>query len=163
MSRYELVSTWHIDASPERVWNALQDVPRWPVWWSYVLEVETLERGGAGGIGAVHRITWGTTVPYQLTFSMRRTVTECPRLLEYLFEGDLHGTGRWTLLPQGAATEVRHDWDVTTPGTWMAMMSPLLGPMFRWNHGLVMADGAGGLARHLAAQLADPTVAKRIS
>jgi hypothetical protein len=102
-------------------------------------------------------------VPYQLTFSMRRTVAQRPQLLEYLFEGDLHGTGRWTLLPQGAATEVRHDWDVTTPGTWMAMMSPLLGPMFRWNHGLVMADGAGGLARHLAAQLADPPVAQRIS
>src|SRR5690349_19140487 len=111
MSRYELVSTWHIDASPERVWNALHDVPRWPVWWSYVLEVETLERG-ADGIGAVHRITWGTTVPYQLTFSMRRTVAQSPQLLEYLFEGDLHGTGGWTLLPQGAATEVRHDWDV---------------------------------------------------
>jgi hypothetical protein len=154
MSRYELVSTWRVEAPIHRVWSVLEDVARWPSWWSYVLDVETLERGGPGGIGDTHRLTWGTTVPYQLTVSMRRSVSQAPRLMESTFEGDLHGTTRWTLAQQGAATEVRHDWDVTTPGTWMSMMSPLLGPMFRWNHGLVMADGAGGIARHLAAQLA---------
>jgi carbon monoxide dehydrogenase subunit G len=152
MSRYALTSQWHVDAPIDAVWNVLQDVAGWRRWWSYVLEVEELERGGPGGIGAVHRLTWGTTFPYLLTFTMRRTVSQRPQLMESIFEGDLHGVGRWTLTPHGNATEVSHDWDVTTPGTWMSMMSPLLGPMFRWNHGLVMADGAQGLARHFAAR-----------
>jgi hypothetical protein len=59
--------------------------------------------------------------------------------------------GRWSLNPHGTGTEVRYDWEVSTAGAWMNMMSPLLGPMFRWNHGLVMADGARGLSRYLAA------------
>lgn len=151
MNRHELVSTWHLAAPVDRVWDVLQDVAGWPRWWSYVLEVETLSQGEASGIGAEHRLTWGTTVPYQLTFTMRRTVAQRPYLMESHFNGQLHGVGRWTLAPRGAGTEVRHDWEVTTPGTWMTMISPLLGPMFRFNHGFVMADGATGLSRFLAA------------
>jgi uncharacterized protein YndB with AHSA1/START domain len=149
MSRYELVSHWHLNAPIEAVWNALYDVASWPRWWSYVLDVEDLESGDAAGIGAVRRFTWGSALPYQLSFTMKTTVVQRPHLLEAIAEGELNGVGRWTLREQGAATEVRYDWEVTTARTWMNVMSPVLGPMFRWNHGLVMADGAKGLARYL--------------
>jgi carbon monoxide dehydrogenase subunit G len=151
MSRYELTTHWHVDAPIDAVWHALNDVASWPKWWSYVLEVEELTRGDASGLGAVHTLTWGTAFPYLLTFTMRRTVMQRPHRIEAIFEGQLNGIGRWSLNPHAQGTEVRYDWEVTTAGAWMNMMSPLLGPMFRWNHGLVMADGARGLSRYLAA------------
>lgn len=151
MSRYQLSSHWHVDAPVVSVWNALLDVPRWTTWWSYVLAVETLQPGDARGIDAVHRLTWGTTVPHQLSFTMRRTVVQAPWRMEAVLEGDVNGTGRWVLQEKPGGTEVLHDWDVSTASAWMNALSPLLGPMFRWNHGLVMAEGALGLARHLGA------------
>lgn len=150
MSRYDLTSHWHVDAPIDEVWRALIDIANWPRWWSYVLEVEELVPGDASGLESVHKLTWGTAFPYLLSFTIRRTVLQPPHLIEAIFEGDLNGVGRWTLTPQGSATEVRYDWEVSTAGAWMNVMSPLLGPMFRWNHGLVMADGARGLSRYLA-------------
>jgi uncharacterized protein YndB with AHSA1/START domain len=152
MSRYELVTHWHLNAPIGAVWDALHDVAGWPKWWSYVLDVEPLERGDGTGMGALHRITWGSALPYQMTFNMRTSVIQRPTVIEAIAEGDLNGVGRWTLTQAGAATEVRYDCDVSTARAWMNVMSPLLGPMFRWNHGQVMADGAQGLARYLAAK-----------
>lgn len=152
MSRHELVTYWHLDAPIDKVWQALADVAAWPRWWSYVREVQEMARGDASGVGSVHRLTLGTTVPYQLTFTMQRTVVQRPQRMEAFFEGELTGTGRWTLGELGTGTAVRYDWDVTIARTWMNVMSPVLGPMFRWNHGHVMADGGRGLARYLAAQ-----------
>jgi uncharacterized protein YndB with AHSA1/START domain len=150
MSRYELVSHWHLNAPIGAVWDALCDVASWPKWWSYVLDVQELERADAAGIGAVRRITWGSALPYQLTFTMQTTVLQRPHLIEVIAEGDLNGFGRWKLTELGAATEVHYYSEVTTARAWMNVMSPLLGPMFRWNHGQVMADGQQGLARYLA-------------
>jgi uncharacterized protein YndB with AHSA1/START domain len=152
MSRYQLVSHWHLDAPIATVWTALYDVARWPQWWSYVLDVEQVERGDATGVGAAHRITMGNALPYQLGFTMRFAVVQAPRLLQVITEGELNGEASWTLEEQGGATAVRYDWDVSPARTWMNVMAPVLGPMFRWNFGQVMADGAGGLARHLAAR-----------
>ena len=150
MSSYELVSHWHLQAPIGAVWDALSDVASWPRWWSYVLEVQELERGDAAGIGAVRQFTWGSALPYQLTFTMQTTVIQRPHVLEAIAEGELNGVGRWTLTQLPDATEVRYDWEVTTTRSWMNVMSPVLGPMFRWNHGQVMADGQQGLARYLA-------------
>ena len=150
MSRYQLTSTWHLDASIDRVWVALYDVASWPKWWSYVQEVEEIEAPDAAGIGALRRFTWGSALPYQLSFTMRTSAVERPYILEAIAEGELSGVGRWTLIPRGStATEVRYDWEVSTARAWMNVMAPVLGPMFRWNHGQVMAAGARGLAQYL--------------
>jgi len=150
MSRYDLVSHWHVEAPIERVFQVVHAVEGWPRWWPQVRQVVLLERGDADGVGDVHRVIWGTTVPYQLTLTVKRMVVQRPWRLDLLLEGDLHGNGRWLLREQGGATVIQHDWHVATTRTWMNVMSPVLGPMFRWNHGILMADGARGLARLLA-------------
>jgi hypothetical protein len=149
MSRYELATDWYLEAPVERVWDAIFDVASWPKWWSYVLQVEQMEPGDASGVGAVRRFTWGSALPYQLSFTMRTTVVQRPHVLEAVAEGELTGVGRWTLESQGAATRVRYDWEVTTSRAWMNVMAPVLGPMFRWNHGQVMSAGGRGLAQYL--------------
>jgi hypothetical protein len=149
MSSYQLVSHWHFAAPIDCIWDGLNDVPSWPKWWKYVLAVEELEPGDPTGVGAVRRYTWGSRLPYRLTFSMRTTVVQSPRLLEGVAQGELNGTGRWTLSQAGPNTHVQYDWQVSTSRAWMNALAPVLAPMFRWNHGEVMAEGARGLARFL--------------
>ena len=88
-------------------------------------------------------------MPYSLSFSMRTTVVKSPHLLEGVAQGELNGMGRWTLSQEGLNTHVRYDWEVATSRAWMNTLAPILAPMFRWNHGEVMAEGARGLARYL--------------
>ena len=154
MSRYQLESHWHLDAPIEAVWDALFAVEDWPKWWPSVLEVRPITPGDAMGVGAVRHFTWGSALPYQLGFQMRTTQVRKPYLLEGVAEGELSGVGRWTLSPSasGNGTEVRYDWEVNTTRTWMNVMAPFLGPMFRWNHGKVMAAGATGLNAWLRAR-----------
>jgi polyketide cyclase/dehydrase/lipid transport protein len=149
MNSYQLVSHWYFAAPIDCIWDGIYDVETWPKWWKYVLAVEELERGDATGVGAVRRYTWGSRLPYRLTFSMRTTRVDSPQLLEGVAQGELDGTGRWTLSQHGAHTHVRYDWQVSTSRAWMNALAPVLAPAFRWNHGEVMAEGARGLARYL--------------
>jgi uncharacterized protein YndB with AHSA1/START domain len=143
MNRYALVSYWHLDAPIDRVWAALFAVDEWPRWWKYVLAVQEIEAGD----------TWGSRLPYRLSFQMRVTVVQQPYRLEGEAFGELIGSGRWSLQPEDATTHVRYDWDVQTSRRWMNALAPLLSTAFKWNHGQVMAEGARGLARHLAVPL----------
>ena len=149
MNSYQLVSHWYFAAPIECIWDGIYEVESWPRWWKYVLAVEELEPGDATGVGAVRRYTWGSRLPYRLKFSMRTTRVNSPQLLEGVAQGELDGTGRWTLSQNGAHTHVQYDWQVSTSRAWMNALAPVLAPAFRWNHGEVMAEGARGLARYL--------------
>jgi hypothetical protein len=149
MKGYDLVTVWRLAAPVDRVWQAIYDVALWPQWWPYVLAVDDLEQGSASGIGAVRRFRWASALPYQLSFNMRTTVVERPYRLEAEASGELVGLGRWLLTEEGAATHAQYQWQVSTSRRWMSVLAPALGPVFRWNHGQVMAAGERGLARHL--------------
>jgi Polyketide cyclase / dehydrase and lipid transport len=155
MKRYELVSHWHLAAPIDRVWDAIFEVSVWPRWWKYVLAVDELAKGLPSGVGAVRRFRWGSALPYQLSFTMRSTIVERPNLLEGEASGELMGLGRWMLTADGNTTHVRYDWQVETGRQWMSALAPVLAPVFRWNHGKVMAAGARGLAQFLGVELLD--------
>ena len=147
---FALTTNWILEAPVEPVWRALIAVEDWPAWWRAVARVERLEDGDAQGIGALRRLTWRTALPYTLTFAMRTTRIEPMRLIEGRAEGELDGTGRWTITPDGTATRVRYDWTVRVTKPWMIALSPILRPVFAWNHGKVMGWGYEGLTRKLA-------------
>ena len=56
----------------------------------------------------------GAKLPYELSFEMRTTRVERPRLLEGEASGGLAGTGRWRLFEQDDATAVTYEWNVAT-------------------------------------------------
>jgi uncharacterized protein YndB with AHSA1/START domain len=151
LKRYELVTGWQLGAPIERVWQALVRPQDWPRWWRYVKSAVLLEPGDANGIGARTRYTWSSRLPYTLSFEMRTTRASAPLLLEGEASGDLQGTGRWQLAARGDVTHVFYDWRVGTTSRWMNLLSPLLAPVFAWNHDQVMREGGRGLARHLGA------------
>jgi hypothetical protein len=153
MAQFSLVTYWHLDASIERVWEALVAVEDWPRWWRYLHEVVTLENGDSKGVGSLRRYIWSSKLPYRLTFEMRTTALERPTLIEGIALGDLNGMGRWQLRSLGNSSGVRYEWTVATGKTWMNILGPLLAPLFEWNHNQVMFEGGKGLAHHLGVAL----------
>jgi uncharacterized protein YndB with AHSA1/START domain len=109
---FHLVSEWRFATPIERIWAELIRPEDWPDWWRAVKKVETISAGGRDGIGAVRRFTCGTALPYRLSFDMTATKVEPMSLIEGEARGELDGTGRWTLSPEGEGTHVRYDWIV---------------------------------------------------
>jgi hypothetical protein len=151
--RYALTTHWVLDAPIDQGWDALVAVEDWPRWWRYVHAVVELEAGDAQGLGALRRYTWSSRLPYRLAFAMRTTAMTRPTLLEGRAEGDLNGTGRWSLRALERGTLARYEWSVVTAKAWMNALAPLLAPVFAWNHDQVMRAGGEGLARHLGVAL----------
>ena len=78
--------------------------------------------------------------------------------LEGIASGDLEGTGSWTFKETAGITEVHCNWHVATNIGWMNAFAFLLKPLFRYNHGLVMKNGAMALAKRLDAPLIEVTL-----
>ncbi len=151
--QFQLVTEWDLDAPVERVRSLLTNVKEWPLWWRAVSQAELLQRGDANGLGAVHRMTWNTALPYQFTFDSRTTRIEPMSIIEGRASGELDGVGLWTLRPEGARTHVLYDWNVAVTKPWMKALAPILRPVFVWNHNVVMGWGEEDIGARLKATI----------
>lgn len=154
MRHYAFTTRWQLQAPVGPVWDAIVDVGSWPRWWKHVHAVEPLCPGDPNGLGAAHRYTWIGRLPYTLTFDARVTEIALHRSVKAEAIGDLRGSGHWTFTEDNSGTHVRYDWQVTTSKPWMNLLTPLLHPIFRWNHDQIMTEGGQALARHLGVGLA---------
>lgn len=148
-SHFDLVSQWRIEAPAERVWAALTDPDAWPRWWPYVLGVQTLREGAADGVGSVRRMQWATRLPYRLLIEVEAVESVRLQRLRARSRGQLDGEGLWLLRADCGGTDVTYVWRVRVVKRWMRWLSPLLAPLFRWNHDAVMRAGEVGLRRYL--------------
>ena len=150
---YNFNMVWRFDAPVEKVWDMINRPEEWPRWWSNCRRVERLDEGDAQGVGARRRFSMQTMLPYQLQFEITSTHSEAPSLLEGEARGNLEGTVRWELISEGQGTRVLYNWTVRPTKPWMRLLSPLLRPVFMWNHRSMMRNGGRGLARMMGAHL----------
>jgi carbon monoxide dehydrogenase subunit G len=151
---YKFTTVWRFDAPIEKVWAFIKDSETWSDWWKGVLRVEKLKDGDARGVGAIHRSTWKSALPYKLIFDSETVRIEELKLIEVRAFGELDGTGIWTLTAEDAnTTRVAYDWRVKTTKRWMNLLAPLAKPFFRWNHNVIMNWGGVGLANKLNCKL----------
>jgi hypothetical protein len=153
MADYEFVTIWRVKAPLEKVWDLIFHSEEWPAWWRGVERVEKLKDGDANNVGAVHRYTWKSKLPYRLIFDVKTTRVEPKTTLEGDAIGELQGHGRWHLASDGGVTTVRYDWKVETNKCWMNYLAPIARPIFQWNHNVVMGWGGEGLAKRLGVEL----------
>ena len=162
MADYHYVSTWQLKAPIGQVWAALNDLEHLPAWYSGVQEARELAPGDAQGVGRRVRYVIKGRLPLRLAFEATTTRSVPPRDQELRAEGELAGTGRWSLEQQGEVTTVRYHWDVRTTRSWMNLLAPLARPIFAWNSRGVMLQAGEGLAGFLdvplvAAEFTAPT------
>lgn len=150
MSSYEFVSVWTIDAPLGAVWAAIKDSEAWPTWWRGVVRVVELKPGDDDGLGAVHRSTWKSALPYKLEFDSEIIRIEELKLIEARAFGELDGSGLWQFSETDSGVSVQYDWLVQTTKPWMNLIAPLAKPVFKWNHDVIMLWGEEGLRKRLA-------------
>ena len=73
MAQYEFVTVWRVQAPLEQVWDLIFHSENWAEWWRGVEKVEKLKDGDANHIGAIHRYTWKSKLPFRLIFEMKST------------------------------------------------------------------------------------------
>lgn len=150
MADYNFVTTWQFDAPQHRIWDLILNCEHWPTWWRGVEKVEKLRDGNANSVGAIHRYTWKSKLPYRLVFDMETTRVEPVSIIEGRAIGELKGNGCWQLSHAGGITTVRYDWKVETTKAWMNLLAPIAKPLFKWNHDVVMDWGRQGAERKLS-------------
>jgi len=149
VKQYHFVSTWEVEAPMGPVFDLIAQPVAWPQWWRGVTDVRLLAAGEPDGTGIVHRFTFRSLLPYDLTFDVRSTLIDPPARVFGDASGDLVGRGRWFLIPTPGGTRVRYEWDVATSEWWMNALGLVAGPLFSWNHDVIMRWGEEGMRARL--------------
>lgn len=150
---YSFTSQWQFRAPLTKVWDAIYESEKWPEWWSSVKEVTEIEKGNEEGIGSVRVYTLSSPTKYKLKFKLLVTERQDHKLLKGLANGDLEGTGIWRFSEKDGISTAECEWQVATTISWMNYFSFFLAPLFRFNHSLVMQQGAKSLAKKMNADL----------
>ena len=146
MASYSFVTEWRLEAPQDRVYEAIHDTLAWPDWWPAVKAVEEIRPATArNGIGSVRRYTFKGSLPYTLSFDLTVERIEPPTTLAGRADGELEGTGVWTLREEDGVTFVRYDWNIRTNRWWMNLLAPVARGVFKRNHDFVMRSGAKGI------------------
>ena len=154
---YAFLTVWRLPAPPEAIFDVLEDVEALPRWWpSVYLRVTPV--AGRERTYDLHTKGW---LPYTLRWRLTATRNERPRHLGIEASGDFEGTGLWTLVPDGAGTEVRFDWRIRAEKPLLRRLSWLLKPVFSANHAWAMRRGEESLRRELARRGAAPSLSSR--
>jgi uncharacterized protein YndB with AHSA1/START domain len=130
-AEYVFVDEWDVDAPQEQVFDALADAGTYPEWWTIYKDVET---DGPPRVGRVSKQKFKAKLPYTLTTTSRLVSLERPNGFEVDVDGDLRGHGTWTLTPRDGKVHVRFDWKVFADRPLLRYLTPVLRPLFRWNH-----------------------------
>jgi uncharacterized protein YndB with AHSA1/START domain/quercetin dioxygenase-like cupin family protein len=140
---YVFVDEWDVAAQPEAVFDAIADARTYPQWWRPVyIDVDA---DGPAELGKESRQHFKGRLPYHLHTRSTVTALDPPRSVTAEVDGDLRGTGTWTLTPTASGTHVRFDWQVHADRRLLKALTPLLRPLFRWNHNWAIARAMDGL------------------
>jgi uncharacterized protein YndB with AHSA1/START domain len=146
-NQYRFVTNWTVEATPEEVFEILQDAERLPAWWPSVYRsVRTVPLEDGSKKRLLETQGW---LPYRLRWEARVVEHEPPRLLGIRASGDFEGRGLWTLGEIGTSTRVRYEWSVRAEKPLLRRLSFALKPLFAWNHRWAMERGRESLELEL--------------
>src|SRR5438874_1304462 len=131
-AEYVFLDEWDVDAPQEAVFEALADARTYPIWWSPIYK--EVDADGPPAVGCASRQSFKAKLPYTLSTVSTIVRLEPPHEFEVEVDGDLRGRGVWTLSPVGDRVHVRFDWRVHADRALLRILTPVLRPLFRWNH-----------------------------
>ena len=144
---YVFVDEWDVDAPQEVVYDIVADARTYPEWWKPVyISVEGDEK--------VTRHHFKGRLPYTLKMRAEMVREERPRRFEVDVDGDLRGKGIWTFTPRNGRTHVRWDWIGFADRPLLRHLTPILRPLFRWNHNSAVARAREQLEPYARARAA---------
>ena len=152
LNKYHFEDHWEVPFAIDRVWTVLSRARDFPVWWQGVyLSVDPLDDAGEPRVGARVAAVARGWLPYKLRFTIETTKLEKPQLIAFKASGDFEtDESSWLLTPNGAGTHVVLDWNPIVEKRVVKLLSPLLKPIFRWNHQWTMDRGQSQIIEYLS-------------
>jgi len=145
---YHFEDHWHVPFLIDKVWDVLACAEDFPVWWQGVYLSTT--KVSDNRIAAVAR-GW---LPYKLRFEIETIRREKPGLIEFKATGDFRtDSSRWILQAEDGGTHVVLDWNPIVDKSIVRLLSPILKPLFEWNHHWTMQRGERQIADYIRTQL----------
>lgn len=142
MSGFEFRDAWSVAADPVVVRDVLVDLEHYPAWWPQVVAVAKIDDDTA-------RVLCRSTLPYTLDLVLV-AVHRGPTLLETRIEGDLVGSVRWRISPDGSGTRLDFGQEVEVDRPVLRVAARGVRPLLEWNHHRMMAGCRTGLDQRLA-------------
>jgi uncharacterized protein YndB with AHSA1/START domain len=141
---YRFRSNWELDASRAQVFDVLRKGENYERWWPQVRRSTRLS-------DETYELVARSFLPYELRMvATESIVDEDTGVLEANLDGDLEGFSRWTLTERGDKTFALFDEEVVTHKRLLNVLSPVVKPLLRYNHAVMMRQGEQGLRRYLA-------------
>jgi hypothetical protein len=148
-NEYRFVDRWSIDATVEDAYEIVGDTLGYPRWWGQVF-VAVEGDGGPPRPGRHVKIVSRGFLPYLLRWEAEVTEAGPPRRFAFTMQGDFVGAGSWTFEAAGGGTNAVFDFRPRVEKPGVKQLSPVLKPLFRWNHGWAMKRGHEGVNALLA-------------
>jgi uncharacterized protein YndB with AHSA1/START domain len=142
-AEYVFIDEWDVHAPQERVFEALADARTYPEWWTPIYR--EVEADGPPEVGRSSRQRFKAKLPYTLSTVSTIVQMDPPSRFEIEVDGDLRGRGIWTLTPRNGMVHVRFDWHVFADRALIRRLTPVLRPLFRWNHNAAIKAAMRGL------------------
>ena len=152
IKKYHFITNWRVEATCQEVYITLKeanDLKRW--WHSVYLDVKTLEKGDAHGLGKVVELYTKGWLPYTLKWQFRVTEVHPNTFSGFSLEafGDFVGRGIWTFEQDGAFCNIVYDWEIEAEKPLLKYLSFLMKPIFSANHLWAMRKGLESLVLEL--------------
>lgn len=150
-NEYHFVTRWRMRAQREEVFAVLTDSESLTRWWPSVYRrVQPIAPStGPDGVGKRLLLDTQGWLPYRLRWELRVVEHQPPSRLALEATGDFVGSGVWTLVQDGNATEVKYVWAIRAEKPLLRHFSFLLKPVFALNHRWAMARGLESLELEL--------------
>jgi uncharacterized protein YndB with AHSA1/START domain len=141
--QYVFIDEWDVDAPQDQVFDVLVDSRTYPEWWT-----PTYVSGKADGppvLGSVAKVRFRGKLPFVFEVTSRLVRVDRPHEFEAHVEGDLRGIAIWTLTPWNGKVHVRFDWRVFADHPLIRFLTPVVRPLFRWNHKMAIGQAMRNL------------------
>jgi hypothetical protein len=163
-AEYHFVTIWKIRGTAHEVAEVLGDPVGLARWWpSVYLEVRELEPGDpVTHVGRVVDLYTKGWLPYTLRWRFRITESRGDAGFALAAEGDLVGSGAWTLEQRGDIVDVQYDWRIRADKPLLRYGTFIFRPVFGANHRWAMARGEESLRLELRRRRAT-TEAERLA
>ena len=162
-NEYQFLTQWRVAAPSHLVYDILKNGADYPRWWPDVyLSAKWHPSGHLDGLGdriELHTKGW---LPYTLHWTaISESYIESKRI-EIRAEGDFVGRGVWMLDEADGQTDICFDWRLRADNPLLRWLSPLLKPVFKWNHHWAMSTGLIRLQQELQRRLATPPLSQAV-
>ena len=139
---------YHVPATPDVVWTALNATDQYQRWWPWLREFE------ASGLvpGDEWRCRVRPPLPYTVRFTIVLDEVEAPRIISARVEGDIRGTARVELSERDGGCEIRLTSVLSPRGRVVRVMADVARPLARMGHDWVLDTGARQFGTVLAAR-----------